>query len=255
MTPPSLRPLSVGEILDVSFALYRRHFGPLAAIAVACSAAPFLVGLYLAASGGALLNPPLLLLYLLLLVMLGTVATAATVFIVSESYLGRSLSAGEAVRRAVPLLGRLFAASLLCFMLVALGFVFLFVPGVVVGCGLLLFIPALVLEPGATARGALARSWRLTRGARWRMFALLLTLAILLYIPVAGVQGVLALLMGAPLTRVATGAGLLIPVAGGVVQMLAYPFFYCVLVVAYYDLRVRKEGFDLEVLASTLRLA
>ena len=28
---------------------------------------------------------------------------------------------------------------------------------------------------------------------------------------------------------------------------------YCVLTVAYYDLRVRKEGFDLEVLASTLQ--
>ena len=41
----------------------------------------------------------------------------------------------------------------------------------------------------------------------------------------------------------------------GVVQMLLYPLLYCVLTVAYYDLRVRKEGFDLEVLASTLQPA
>jgi hypothetical protein len=41
----------------------------------------------------------------------------------------------------------------------------------------------------------------------------------------------------------------------GVLQMLLYPLLYCVLTVAYYDLRVRKEGFDLEVLASTLQPA
>ena len=41
----------------------------------------------------------------------------------------------------------------------------------------------------------------------------------------------------------------------GVAQIFIYPLFYCVLTVAYYDLRVRKEGFDLEVLASTLLTA
>ena len=42
---------------------------------------------------------------------------------------------------------------------------------------------------------------------------------------------------------------------GGVVQMFIYPLFYCVLTVTYYDLRVRKEGFDLELLASSLQSA
>jgi hypothetical protein len=41
----------------------------------------------------------------------------------------------------------------------------------------------------------------------------------------------------------------------GLVQMLIYPLFYCVLTVTYYDLRVRKEGFDLELLASSLQSA
>ena len=36
-------------------------------------------------------------------------------------------------------------------------------------------------------------------------------------------------------------------------QVLAYPFLYVVTTVLYYDLRVRKEGFDLELLASTLQ--
>ena len=36
------------------------------------------------------------------------------------------------------------------------------------------------------------------------------------------------------------------------VSTLIYPLLYCALTVAYYDLRVRKEGFDLELLESTL---
>jgi hypothetical protein len=40
-----------------------------------------------------------------------------------------------------------------------------------------------------------------------------------------------------------------------VVQLFIYPLFYCVLTVTYYDLRVRKEGFDLELLASSLQTA
>ena len=42
---------------------------------------------------------------------------------------------------------------------------------------------------------------------------------------------------------------------GGMVQLFIYPLFYCVLTVTYYDLRVRKEGFDLELLASSLQTA
>ena len=57
-----------------------------------------------------------------------------------------------------------------------------------------------------------------------------------------------------PLTRAMTG-GLVGVILAGVVQLFLYPLFYCVLTVVYYDLRVRKEGFDLEVLAQTLQTA
>ena len=43
--------------------------------------------------------------------------------------------------------------------------------------------------------------------------------------------------------------------ASAVVQVVVNPVLSCLLVTAYSDLRVRKEGFDLEVLASTLQPA
>jgi uncharacterized membrane protein len=253
MVPTSLRPLSVGEILDVSFTLYRRHFAPLGTIAVLCSGFPTLLGLYIKASGGVHYNLGLTALYYVTFTVLSSIATAATVFVVSESYLGRPMTAAQALRRATPLLSRLIVCSLLIAIVVAFGTLLLIVPGVVFFCGLLLAFPSLVLEPRNTPTGALSRSWFLTRGARWRMFWLLVTMVALIYVPLVGLGTVASLVL--PKGSPGPDLGLLTLAIAGVVQMLLYPLFYCVLTVAYYDLRVRKEGFDLEVLASTLQPA
>ena len=253
MVPTSLRPLSVGEILDVSFTLYRRHFATLGTIAVACSGLPVLLSLYIEASGGILFNLQLAVVHYVVFTVLSSIATAATVFVVSESYLGRPLPAVDALRRATPLLSRLIACSLLLAIVVGFGLICFLVPGIVLLCGLVLAFPTLVLEPGSSPTQALSRSWSLTRGSRWRMFGLLVTMVILLYVPLIGLGAIATAVLPSGGPRVAPGIVTLAVV--GVVQMLLYPLFYCVLTVAYYDLRVRKEGFDLEVLASNLQPA
>jgi Membrane domain of glycerophosphoryl diester phosphodiesterase len=253
-----LRPLGVGEILDTSFSLYRRHFGALATVALVCTGIPLVLRLFLETAGGMWNNLPLALLYLLSVVVLNLVATAATVFIVSESYLGRPITAREALRRATPSMGRILVCSLLMALVVGLGFLLLFIPGIILGVGLALAIPAVVLEPGLSPSAALSRSWELTRGARWRIFGLGITLLVLIYVPVVAVTGLFAVFLpqaaggGLGPLALATMAGLAI---GGLIQIFVYPLVYCVLTVTYYDLRVRKEGFDLELLASTLQTA
>ncbi|HUR94580.1 MAG TPA: glycerophosphoryl diester phosphodiesterase membrane domain-containing protein [Gemmatimonadales bacterium] len=251
-----LRPLTAGEILDTSFTLYRRHFAALATVALICTGVPLVLRLFLEAAGGIFSNLTLGLLYAISLVVLNLVATGATVFIVSESYLGRPLSAREALGRATPHVGRILVCSLLLSLVAGLGFLLLILPGIILAVGLALAIPAVVLEPGTSPSAALSRSWELTRGARWRMFGLGLTLLVLIYIPFVAITGVLALLIPSG-QGLGTSSVPMIGVlaVGGIVQMFIYPLFYCVLTVTYYDLRVRKEGFDLELLASTLQTA
>lgn len=262
MAPPVLRPLSAGEILDVSFSLYRRHFGALALVALVCTGIPLVLRLFLEAEGGFFADLPLALLYMVVLVGLNLVATAATVFIVSESYLGRPITAREALHRATPYIGRVLVCSLLMTLVVMLGFVLLFVPGIILLVGLVVAIPAVVLEPGITATAALSRSWELTRGSRWRIFGLGVTLLVLLYVPVLAITGLFALVLpgslgtGVGSSAFGSMAGAVVGLAvGGLVQIFIYPLFYCVLTVTYYDLRVRKEGFDLELLAAQLQSA
>jgi len=248
----------VGEILDVSFTLYRRHFAPLAGVAIVCSGIPVVLSMFIEAAGGMLENLPLVLVYYIVFAALSSVATAATVFIVSESYLGRPIDARTALRRAAPYIGRILLCSMLTALAVGVGFFIFVIPGIVLIAGLILAVPSLVIEPRLSASAALSRSWELTRGSRWRMFGLLLVLVILLYIPIAAIGGLVAVFVpgaGSVFARPGVTVSVAAVAISGLAQIFIYPLFYCVLTVAYYDLRVRKEGFDLEVLAATLLTA
>jgi hypothetical protein len=245
-----LRPLSVGEIIDHSLAVYRRQFAPLALITLAANAIPILLGIFLLTSGGVTERPLLWVGTMALNLVLGSLATAAAVFLVSEAYLGRTMSAGEAILRAVSHIWPLIIASIMVGFLVGIGFILLIVPGIVALCGLLVSTQALVLE-GLHASAALSRSWELTRGYRWKMLGLIIVVAIILLIP----STALVFLTGGE--EMGTMGDLstmdiVWAVIRQLVTTLIYPLLYCALTIAYYDLRVRKEGFDLELLESTL---
>jgi hypothetical protein len=257
MTSPELRPLSVGEILDTSFQLYRRHFATLATIGVLCTAIPLMVDVYIEASGGRLAHLGLAVFSAMLLMVLNSVATAATVFVVSEGYLGRELGAGDALQLSAPFAARLILAQIVYSFLAFAGALFFIIPGLIVLVGMALTAPALVVE-NRTSTAALGRSWSLTRGARWKLVGIFIPLFLLLVVPMIAITfvvGVIAAIVGLDAGGDATTIGVLGAAFAGLVQMLVYPLFNCALTIAYYDQRIRKEGFDLELLAARLRAA
>ena len=256
MSQPVLRPLALGEILDVAFGLYRGLFVPLLVITLATSAIPVALSVYIEAAGGALLNLPLYFTALLLNVVFGAIASAAATFVVSENYMGRSLSAGGAFARAAPYIGRLVVLGLLMGFVVGLGTLLLIVPGIILFTGLSLATPAMVIEGLDAPTTAMGRSWALTRGHRGKLFGALFTVFVLILLPMIALGGFAAAAGDATmLSPRASAMALVWLAAASLVQILIYPLLYCVLTVAYYDLRVRKEAFDLEVLAAGLAQA
>jgi hypothetical protein len=118
--------------------------------------------------------------------------------------------------------------------------------------------PALVVENLPSSTAALGRSWALTKGARWKLVGVFIPLFLLLAVPMIGITvviGLLAAIIGLDPTGDSGSIGVLGAAFAGLVQMLVYPLFNCALTIAYYDQRIRKEGFDLELLASRLRAA
>jgi uncharacterized membrane protein len=255
MPGPMLRKLSLGEILDVSFGLYRTLFLPLLVVTLVTRALPLALSVYIQSAGGLFANVPLYLASAIMSAVLGAIAAGASTFIISENYMGHQLSAGEAFGRAAPFVGRLVLLAILTAFIFFLGCMFFLVPGIMIGTGVALGTPALVLEnlPGAT--DAMSRSWSLTRGYRWKVFGALAVVILLLSIPFIAVGS-----FAAASLPTSPSAGDMVGFFGAtaiaaVLQTLIYPLFYAVLVVAYYDLRVRKEAFDLELLSAGLAKA
>jgi hypothetical protein len=282
MPDVTLRPLRFGEIIDQAVNLFRRLFVPLVMVQIICTGMLVPLQLYLAASGRQL--SALYLLALLLNVVLSALASAAVALLISESYLGRSLGAASALKLAVPKIWRVVLLSLaigLVLILAALpallafgagasmmmpasgavasdlpmaaglvlgGLVLLLLP-VAVFAGLAVSTPALVLEDLQTG-AALRRSWTLTRGARLRTIGLLLVTSLLIMIPFMGIGmigGVFAGRDGPSAT-----SGVIFTVLTLAAVFVLAPLFYCVMTLLYYDLRVRKEAFDLQMLADSM---
>jgi hypothetical protein len=251
MATPLLRPLTVGEVLDVSFGLYRSLFAPLVVIAAVSQVIPVLLSVYMEAAGGPAEHLGLALGTYCLAIALGAFGVAASTFVVSDTYLGRETSAADALARAGALIGRLAAISILVTLLIGLGFILLVIPGIILLAGLVLSTVVAVIEGPPSATAAMGRSWELSKGYRGKVLLTLIVSSLLFMVPfiaVGGVAALLAIFLGGAST-------VLIVVLQSILQICVYPFVYVVMTVLYYDIRVRKEGFDLELLASALPAA
>jgi hypothetical protein len=171
--------------------------------------------------------------------IIGAIVSGAVVRGVFEQLRGNRAGFGDSLRVAIRALGRILGATVAVTVSVMLFTMLLFVPGIVKACSYYAAIPAAVVE-GTGPLESLSRSRKLAQGYRWHIFAILL------------VGGLFALLVGggaAVLFRSLSGpvSTLLVTVVpNAIVGSLTAVFSG----VAYYQLRVAKEGIDIEQLAA-----
>jgi hypothetical protein len=292
-----LRPMSTGQLLDHTFALYRKNFllfvgiaavGPAAylifqLLTVGSAAVPF--GTRRTAAAGVSFGVGII--AGLVVMMAGmAIAHAATVKAVAAVHLGRGTSiagAYSALRgRIMRVLGvfllvaliSVAAASVIIFVAVMIGTVAVIggakagtagtVVGAIVGIaaavvgGLVaiaiyvrysLAVQACVVEDlGVTA--SLKRSAVLSKGSRSRILAVYFVFGVLSYIVAIGL-GAMAGAVGSLLhNRIL--AMILIYVSSFIAGSLTGPLATIGSSLLYYDERVRKEAFDLQLMMSSL---
>jgi len=194
----------------------------------------------------------------------------------SRRYLSKDATIGESFRVGIAAAGRLFFAGLLALLaIVALWAVVFIVAGLIAAIGQggaigilalalasivalvgtfylgasWLVAPVIVVLEKAGPMAALRRAWRLSEGNRWRIIGIQALLGIL--------NVVLSVLLGGLFAIGAQGDQ---PGIGSVVQSLVNlastiiwaPVEWIAFTVLYYDLRVRKEAFDLQLAAEAL---
>jgi hypothetical protein len=270
MTTRELRPMGIGDILDTTFRLYRERFLTFLLIALVVyvpyallltlfqpfqtASAPTIHQQALQYHAHVMQTSPVTesnlmgtvlggLGNLIFVIVLLPLCGAALVHNISASYLGETLTAGQSYARAAPRLLGLLGTQFLATLVIMVGFILLVVPGIIFSLWFLLIAPVVILECTA-GPSALGRSRELMRGNISKGFALGLCVGILSFI-IAWALSMLTTLV--PLPHPAIGVFF-----HAVLQALILPIQTAPWILLYYDLRIRKEAFDLQKLAEAL---
>lgn len=284
--------MRLGEILDGSFNIYRRHFGLFMRLSLVLVWLPTAFGIYFnlrfSSNPFAFINVftenlgrsiGITLLVVVVYAVCGLLLTAGTIRIISDSYLGQEPELMESLRfgvgKLVPLVLVTLSKGLLVILLYiasGLGVGALYFGGRVLGSGmaaLMIFVgvigalwfviwvmcaygtttPIVVLEELASSFDAFGRSWELTRGARGKVFGTIaVTWLISQFMPGMVINGV------GNLVGIARNESLqpLFVVLASLIGIVLAPIMPCAITLLYYDLRVRREAFDLQVLSEQL---
>ena len=224
-----LRPLSIGEILDVAIKIYLRNAWTLFRVVLVVVAPVQIVSALIEASAASngdtttvsshdvALGVTAIVAVAILGIVANTVATGASFKAVADAYLGEQPTWRSSLRFA-------FAVA----------------------------VPVLLTE-GVKGSKALGRSRQLVRDRWWGTFGVVLLGTILAGVVSAAI-GALAGLAGGT-TDASSVAGFLVnTVSGTLGSMISTPFTAAFVTVLYFDLRVRKEAFDLQLLAERIGL-
>jgi len=265
---PELRPRSVGEILDAAVRLYRERLGALllvsAAILVPISIVTTLVTLSALPDESTVTvntNSPVfdtgdnaaqlgaIFVTALLSAIATTFVTAATTRIVAEAYVGGRAETRDAVReagrRALPLIGLTVVVSLATLV----GYAFCFVPGIWIRVAWAVSTPALLLE-GVGVFRALGRSFALTKVKFWLSFGVVWLSQLLVIGLGLGLAALFGLLTWS--SNSADADTIAQSVASAVASIVTVPFAAAAIVALYFDLRIRAEAFDVQMMMNGL---
>jgi hypothetical protein len=262
--PLRLRPLEVGDLLDETFRIYRRHFLLFAGISVILSIpAAGLSGytffalfnsLAQSASAG---GPPDLNAFFSSLAVVGIgylvnfllspFTTATVIYAACASAQGRPVTIwgalGGVLRRYFAILGYVLLLDLMVL------FFCLFPLWTWIAVGWVAVLPVMFVERAGLI-AAMGRSWLLVQGRWWRTFLIVFLIGLLWYLTGAALAAFVSL--ASQLVGILVSSYVVLAVlqsAAVIIQALATPVFQIAIVLIYFDLRVRREALDLFQLA------
>jgi hypothetical protein len=187
-----------------------------------------------------------------LLAFIGSVLVqGASITALAQVYQGIEPNWVDSLRAALHRWVALVTSTILLTIGSTFGLLFCLVPGV------FLFVmwavsPAALIAEKLGPVAALGRSFRLVRGRFWPVLGAVV-LAYLLYLIASQIINTAAFALTIMGTA-GTGFMSFIPsVVGSIlVSIVATPFLAAMVTIIYFDLRVRKEGYDLELMAADL---
>lgn len=253
------RPLGVGDLLDESIRLFRQNVSLLFLIGLVPLVPAALIQPLIELLTTRVVTGPTAIVAIVVLAaiagiaagILGMLSIPAYMHAISERRLGRPATVGSSYRVARRHFWRTLGAGTLTgpallgmvFTVIGIPFALYFA----VGWGFLYH--ALVIE-NVGVRRSLGRSRELVRGRWWRTLGIALIFlvvvmiaAMIVAVPIAIASAIAAIVVGGEQAAFQAASSVL----SVLLQAVTTPLTYCGWVLYYYDLRVRREGLDLDM--------
>ncbi len=261
-----LRPLDLGDMLDEAFALYRQNFALFAGIAAVLivpeSIITGIIGLARPSGSVTTTSPGGVSTFHgdvfagtatvsgvsgLVGLVFGTILTGTLSWAISQRYLGRDVTIQQAYASlGVKTFFLLLFGSLLYVVAILIGLLGLFF-GAIFAAVRYVFVSQVIVLERKGVFASFGRSWQLTKRSFWRVFIYGLVDIIIVSL-VEGIIGGIAI----GIISLGVHSQVVSSVVGALIGIVVQPFQLGFLVLFYYDMRIRKEGFDLEQMASTM---
>ncbi len=261
-----LRILRVGETVDISARLWARNLWDLmkiflvflvpitvinllVAFAVADDALFYDHKLYFYTQDSLNLYNTTQIILAIVEALVGLLALGACVFMLGQRYLGRSATWTQSLKAAFSRFWLLLGATILFALGFMAGLIALIIPGIFLFVAWWLYHAAVMLEHKGPV-DALRRSYSLVQGRWWPTLGALIV-GLIVYVIFALVPTLILTSVISSSSSVLTFL-VLAALIGLLSSCISQPLLAALEVVIYFELRVRKEGFDLEIKAQQL---
>ncbi|MEN6334929.1 MAG: hypothetical protein ABFE01_11755 [Phycisphaerales bacterium] len=281
MNAVQFEPMSVGRIFDKAFALYRSNFLRFITIAAVIVVPLTLVSsasnswirskmparrqfITIGQGASAPVSPqnpasrpsiPLCCMGTMFPILLQVVAMmlceAVLIKNISEAYLGNDITIGQAYGFVFPKALTLIAAAIYAMLATCCGLLLFVVPGIIFGLWFSLTTPAIVME-GHSAIEGMRRSKALVEGNLGKVLIIGLLLTLIANVIAIPLDVLSRFIGGMLLADSTTLRSIWSCIPGMISNILVTPISAAAYILLYYDLRIRKEGFDLQMLAGSM---
>ena len=177
----------------------------------------------------------------LLALITNAILQGAILYSVVQQLNGSPVSIGSALANGLRAFLPIIGATILLVLAIAFGLVVLIVPGLMIATAWIVVIPSLVAERTGVF-GAFSRSADLTRGNRWRIFALLALWAIVAWVLNAVVTGIFTSGLTAAADAFAMVSNPLLLIVSTLLGVLLSVVATMGLAVLYVELRKIRDG-------------
>jgi hypothetical protein len=243
MADIALRPRTATELVDAAFQVYRRDplqfIVALALIYIPWMLIASLTGITTSARPGLIPDSTLVTISLTGTVLVYTLSAGVTTILASDVYFNRPADVAKAFIQVGRHLVALLVTNVIGAIMIFVGFTLFFVPGFYMFARLFAITQVVMLENGGVG-AAFSRTSFLSQGHK-RHIINAMALVFLLNVAVSLGVSFMAEIIPSLVVRL---------VISTIVSVLVYPIVGITSTLLYYDVRIRREGFDIEYLAA-----